>query len=335
MSLFTKFNSQDYKNGITKNLSNTEQNNIININNGYKKKTSWNCLGSFRNICLTLCVITALYIQFKNKYGENSSCVVQLDKISSRNLSDVQVENFPSLNHGDKTYKKNDEKDESNNENSNINKQADEDNEEVSQNNNNSNNNSKNNNSNNNVNNNISNVSNDSGNVVGKKIKKKTNLNYNDMTKQLTKEELFYVLDSLKKVPGRRNLNNIWKHALGVISDILDEKLIDLNVYIQKYKKKYESKRDEQSYRISKSGLMEKYLDEFDERIMEQRMTYSSNFKHLIHKSPSLDDIKNFIHTFIDDLEKLINYMYGSYKHIFQLVNEEPSKASFNDFIFK
>lgn len=111
--------------------------------------------------------------------------------------------------------------------------------------------------------------------------------------------------------------------------------MIDLNVYIQKYKKKYESKRDEQSYRISKSGLMEKYLDEFDERIMEQRMTYSSNFKHLIHKSPSLDDIKNFIHTFIDDLEKLINYMYGSYKHIFQLVNEEPSKASFNDFIFK
>ncbi|SOV13762.1 Plasmodium exported protein (PHIST), unknown function [Plasmodium sp. DRC-Itaito] len=332
MTLFTKFNSQDHRNGISKSLSNTEQNNIISDNKGYKKKTSWNYLGSFRNLCLTLCLIAALYVQFRNKYGENNTSVLQMNKISSRNLSDVQVENFPSLNHGEKTYEKNDEKDESNNNNSNINKQPSEDDEELSQNNNNDN---KNNNSTNNVNNNIGNVSNDSGNVLSKKIKRKTYLNYNDLTKQLTKEELFYVLNSLKKVPGRRNLNNIWRHADGLISDILNEKLNDLNVYIQEYKKKYETLHDEQSYRISKSGLMEKFLDEFDERIMEQKMTYSSNFKLLIIKCESIDEIKNFIHTFIDDLEKLINYIHGSYKHIFKLVNEGPTKVKFNDFIFK
>ncbi|SPJ10026.1 Plasmodium exported protein (PHIST), unknown function [Plasmodium sp. DRC-Itaito] len=331
MTLFAKFNSLYYKNGITKNLSNREKNNTININKVYKKKTLWNCLGSFRNICLTLCVIIALCIQFKNKYGGNSSFVIQLDKISSRILSDVHVEIFPSLNHGDKTYKNNDEKDESNNNDSNINKLPYEDDEEPSQNNNNK----KNDNSNNNVNNNISNVSNDSGNEINKKIKKKTYLNYNNITKKLTKEELYYVLNSLKKVPARRKLNNIWKRALGIISDLLNEKLTDLNVYIQEYKKKYESERHEQSYRISKSGLMEKYLDEFDERIMEQKITYSSNFKLLIHKSPSLDEIKNYIHTFIDDLEKLINYIYDSYKNIFQLLNEGSSKVNFNDFIFK
>ncbi|SOV75734.1 Plasmodium exported protein (PHIST), unknown function [Plasmodium sp. gorilla clade G3] len=332
MTLFTKYNYLGYKNGITKNLSNTEHNNIISINKGYKKKTSWNCLGSFRNICLTLCVMTALYIQFRYKCGENRTSVVPLDKIRSRNLSDVQVENFPSLNHSDKTYKKNDEKDESNNNNSNKNKQPNEDDEELSQNNNNKN---KNNNSNNNVNNNISNVSNDSGNVISKRIKKKTYLNYNDLTKQLTKEELYYVLNTLKRVPGRRNLNNLWKHVLGIINDLLNEKLLDLNVYIKEYKKKYESERDQQSYRISRSGLMEKYLDEFDERIMEQEIAYSNNFKYIIHNSSSLDEIKYYIHTFIDDLEKLINYMYGSYKHIFELVNQGPSKVNLNDFIFK
>ncbi|SOV83976.1 Plasmodium exported protein (PHISTa-like), unknown function [Plasmodium reichenowi] len=42
------------------------------------------------------------------------------------------------------------------------------------------------------------------------------NINYNDISKKLTRQELFDVLDSFKECPPRQDLLNLWGHALGV-----------------------------------------------------------------------------------------------------------------------
>ncbi|ETW28833.1 hypothetical protein PFFCH_03753 [Plasmodium falciparum FCH/4] len=59
-------------------------------------------------------------------------------------------------------------------------------------------------------------------------------INYNDISIQLTKEQLFDVLNSLKKVPPKENLIHLWNHTLGVNKKGLDDLIKDLLKYFPK-----------------------------------------------------------------------------------------------------
>ncbi|KOB85594.1 hypothetical protein PFDG_01034 [Plasmodium falciparum Dd2] len=71
-------------------------------------------------------------------------------------------------------------------------------------------------------------------------MKKCNNINYNDLSKQFTLEELHTVLDNLEERPSNEDLYNIWNHVLGITKEIFEDKVKYLWLYIEDYLKKYE-----------------------------------------------------------------------------------------------
>ncbi|ETW27360.1 hypothetical protein PFFCH_05291 [Plasmodium falciparum FCH/4] len=69
---------------------------------------------------------------------------------------------------------------------------------------------------------------------------KSNNINYNDLSKQLTLEELRHVLDNFKKSPSNQDLYNIWNHALGIAKEGFHNMVKELELYIRDYLNKYE-----------------------------------------------------------------------------------------------
>ncbi|EUT87408.1 hypothetical protein PFAG_02231 [Plasmodium falciparum Santa Lucia] len=79
---------------------------------------------------------------------------------------------------------------------------------------------------------------------------KYNNINYNDLSKQLTLEELHIVLDNLEKRPSKEDFYNIWDHVLGITKKGFDDMLKELALYIEHYLLKYEY----QSYHFFRVG---------------------------------------------------------------------------------
>ncbi|KYN93127.1 exported protein (PHISTa), partial [Plasmodium gaboni] len=61
------------------------------------------------------------------------------------------------------------------------------------------------------------------------------NKHYNDMSKNLTKKELFDVLNSLKECPSNEDLRNIWSHTVDIAKEGLDNLLKESKTSVQKY----------------------------------------------------------------------------------------------------
>ncbi|ETW56881.1 hypothetical protein PFUGPA_01082 [Plasmodium falciparum Palo Alto/Uganda] len=76
-------------------------------------------------------------------------------------------------------------------------------------------------------------------NGVGTK-KKCNNINYNDLSKQFTLEELHTVLDNLEERPSNEDFYGIWNHVLGITKERFEDKVKYLWLYIEDYLKKYE-----------------------------------------------------------------------------------------------
>ncbi|KYN98669.1 exported protein (PHISTa-like) [Plasmodium gaboni] len=87
------------------------------------------------------------------------------------------------------------------------------------------------------------------------------NINYNDISKKLTLEDLHNVLDNLKERPSDEDLHNIWKlynlkerpsdedlhniwnHALGISKEGFHDMIKELAIYIEDYLLTYEYQR--------------------------------------------------------------------------------------------
>ncbi|EUR66687.1 hypothetical protein PFBG_04267 [Plasmodium falciparum 7G8] len=76
-------------------------------------------------------------------------------------------------------------------------------------------------------------------NGVGTK-KKCNNINYNDLSKQFTLEELHTVLDNLEERPSNEDFYGIWNLVLGITKEGFEDKVKYLWLYIEDYLKKYE-----------------------------------------------------------------------------------------------
>ncbi|ETW15685.1 hypothetical protein PFFVO_05465 [Plasmodium falciparum Vietnam Oak-Knoll (FVO)] len=67
-------------------------------------------------------------------------------------------------------------------------------------------------------------------------MKKCNNINYNDLSKQFTLEELHTVLDNLEERPSNEDLYNIWNHVLGITKEGFEDKIF-LALYRRLFKK--------------------------------------------------------------------------------------------------
>ncbi|EUT66616.1 hypothetical protein PFAG_06130, partial [Plasmodium falciparum Santa Lucia] len=74
--------------------------------------------------------------------------------------------------------------------------------------------------------------------VINKK--KYNDINYNDLSKQLTLEELHTVLDNLEEHTSNEDFHGIWNNVLGITKDGFEDKVKYLCLYIEDYLKKYE-----------------------------------------------------------------------------------------------
>ncbi|SCM18772.1 Plasmodium exported protein (PHISTa), unknown, putative [Plasmodium sp.] len=118
-------------------------------------------------------------------------------------------------------------------------------------------------------------------------MKRCNNINYNDLSKQFTLEELHTVLDNLEERPSNEDFYGIWNHVLGINKEGFEDKVKYLWLYIEDYLKKYE-------YQF-KDGA-------------------------------SIDKIKNYIYSFIKYYDTLKLDLYNEHKNIFteRMKNPKP-----------
>ncbi|SOV20988.1 Plasmodium exported protein (PHISTa), unknown function [Plasmodium sp. DRC-Itaito] len=133
------------------------------------------------------------------------------------------------------------------------------------------------------------------------------NINYNDMSKNLTEKELFDVLNSLKECPPKEDLRNIWNHTLGVAKEGLDNVYLQLKASIQKYldddflRPISLSTRMVFAYNYRLNGHIFRLI----QAVGKEEVEYTINFYNLINGEHTLDDILKFIYSYLEHLKTL------------------------------
>ncbi|SCQ12644.1 Plasmodium exported protein (PHISTa), unknown, putative [Plasmodium gaboni] len=144
-------------------------------------------------------------------------------------------------------------------------------------------------------------------NVENKSNRSMNNINYNDLSKNLTEKELFDVLNSLKECPPKEDLRNIWNHTLGVAKEGLDDILKELKASIQKYLDndiyKGGYKRTNKSY-VYKS-ILDQNISRLNKTLVTEEILSTNNFYTLINNKHTLDDILKFIYSYLEHFKTL------------------------------
>ncbi|EWC77638.1 hypothetical protein C923_01684 [Plasmodium falciparum UGT5.1] len=141
------------------------------------------------------------------------------------------------------------------------------------------------------------------------------NVDYNDMSKNLTEQELRDVLDSLKECPSEEDLKNIWTHTIGVAKGGLDNVLNMLKGSIQKY-------LDNDIYEYTERNLTKVFIYDsiwqqvsygFCQTIGTEVLECSNRFRSLINDKHTLDDILKFINSFLEYFDILKKALHEKY----------------------
>ncbi|SOS76663.1 Plasmodium exported protein (PHISTa), unknown function [Plasmodium sp. gorilla clade G1] len=262
------------------------------------------CSSYVKYICLTICVIGMLYIKLRNKYEGYAASGIQNNNVYLRNLSELQKGNQPSLRHTNKTDNsknkvKNNNQTENNDKENLGNK---EDNQEKNKNNNNK-----------EKQNDIN--KRETQNTGTKKSNKKICWNYHVLDKKYTEEEIKDMLNTLDEVPSANDMVNIWLHVLKTARSGKNQ----IRNKLMQYEKKYGECYEERPNRFgSYENVLIKQPNEFNERLKVHENDYTVMFYELIDKNPTLDDIKNYIHSFFEGFKTLVDLLFNKYKIKFQ-----------------
>ncbi|SOV84148.1 Plasmodium exported protein (PHIST), unknown, putative [Plasmodium sp.] len=131
------------------------------------------------------------------------------------------------------------------------------------------------------------------------------NINYNDTTKNLTKKELFDVLNSLETCPSKEDLRNIWNHTIGVAKEGLDDIEKELKASIQKYLDNdifaFDGFRKCWFY----DDIWKENISRLCQTVTSEELEYTKNFFSLINGEYTLDDILKFIYSFLEYFKTL------------------------------
>ncbi|SOV20442.1 Plasmodium exported protein (PHISTa), unknown function [Plasmodium sp. gorilla clade G2] len=65
------------------------------------------------------------------------------------------------------------------------------------------------------------------------------NINYNDLSKQLTLEDIHNVSDNLKELPSYEHIHNMLNHVLDISKKGFNDMIKELALYIEDYLHKY------------------------------------------------------------------------------------------------
>ncbi|SOS76162.1 Plasmodium exported protein (PHISTa), unknown, putative [Plasmodium sp. gorilla clade G1] len=129
-----------------------------------------------------------------------------------------------------------------------------------------------------------------------------SNINYNDMSRNLTETELREVLNSFRVCPSKEDLRNIWNHTIGVAKEGFDDIQKELKRSIQKY-------LDNDIFVGTficgdmrgwlYNNIWEENFWRFSRTISNYIVEYTNHFYNLINDEHTLDDILKFIYSFL------------------------------------
>ncbi|CDO65800.1 Plasmodium exported protein, unknown function [Plasmodium reichenowi] len=226
--------------------------------------------GSFRFVSLTVYIIGTLYLSLNNSYECNTSEIILFDNVISRKLAEVCTQNYSGL--GNENIKNSYE------ENTEITKSC---------------------------------CKNDikTCNEESEHNESQTSQDDVDITKQLTREQLHDIVNSLGEIPSREFLLNLWKQTLEVSKDGLEPRRAELGEYKEKYGEGYEY-----NTRNKKKRKKTNYHKEFDQRLSIHENDYTNKFKTLIEGSLTVNELRSFIFLFIAFFHNLIDYLFHRYK---------------------
>ncbi|SOV24739.1 Plasmodium exported protein (PHIST), unknown function [Plasmodium sp. DRC-Itaito] len=139
---------------------------------------------------------------------------------------------------------------------------------------------------------------------------------YENITEQLTKEELYELFDLLIQEPPRTYLLNLWNHKNGICRQGTNELLKRLKVIAPKltYRRTGSaSQRGKAPPKITWQGCS------YDCNMMASTLEteQTNRFYNILNKKAPIDEIKNFILSCIDEFDKLHNDLYEKYERIF------------------
>ncbi|SOV10298.1 Plasmodium exported protein (PHISTa), unknown function [Plasmodium sp. gorilla clade G2] len=157
------------------------------------------------------------------------------------------------------------------------------------------------------------------------------NINYNDLSKQLTLDDLHNVLDNLEERPSDEDLRNIWNQVLGIAKYGFDDMLKDLSYYIEEYLLKYEY----QTYHHMSDRVVSvnteyrtwyKSMHDIAVALSSTDVENTRNFYSLIKDGASLDEMKKFIYLFLKYYDTLKIDLYNEHKKIFTERMKNPQR---------
>ncbi|EUR61198.1 hypothetical protein PFBG_05908 [Plasmodium falciparum 7G8] len=150
-------------------------------------------------------------------------------------------------------------------------------------------------------------------------MKKCNNINYNDLSKQFTLEELHTVLDNLEERPSNEDLYNIWNHVLGITKE-------------EDYLKKYEY----QCYHVwdplypicvnTKYHTWYKSMYDIGVALSSTDRKCTHDFFGLVKDGASIDEIKNYIYVFIKYYDTLRNDLFNEHRERFTERMKNPKR---------
>ncbi|SOV84349.1 Plasmodium exported protein (PHISTa), unknown, putative [Plasmodium sp.] len=259
---------------------------------------------SFKFLCISLYVIVFYYV-FSNTSLENQTLeIVKNCNVYKRSLGEIEKNNKGSKKKKNIKHKKGDvNKTITNENNTKCNEQMVEGNKCSA------------------------NIDHGNTNMENKSNSSVSNINYNDLSKNLTEKELFDVLDSLETCPSEGDLRNIWTHTIGVVKEGFDDIHKELKVSIQKY-------LDNDIYVFTGNNRIWLYKDIWKEinfglcgTVANVQLKYTEKFYRLISDEHTLDDVLKFIYSFLEHFKTLKKELREKHqKELLQKISETLNK---------
>ncbi|KYO02932.1 exported protein (PHISTa) [Plasmodium gaboni] len=149
------------------------------------------------------------------------------------------------------------------------------------------------------------------------------NINYNDMSKNLTEKELYEVLNSFKECPPKEDLRNIWNHTLSVVKQGFDNIFHELKVSIQE---NLDNDIDLGDGKLLYNDIWSRLYFNYCRELRTEEAEYIKKFYRLINDKSRIDKSLNFIYSFLEHF----NTFKGELKENFEKELSKEIKKSAN-----
>ncbi|SOV20202.1 Plasmodium exported protein (PHISTa), unknown function [Plasmodium sp. gorilla clade G2] len=141
-------------------------------------------------------------------------------------------------------------------------------------------------------------------------------IDINDLSRQLTKEELYDVLNSLEEIPPKRVLINLWYQSLNIAKD-MKELLRELKGYVDEYLNKNNT-YDCDNFINDNNSIWIDCLNDIVETLSSEEMEYIEKFHNLLNRHITVNDIVKFIYECINHFDELKKKLFDKYKEAFE-----------------